>query len=84
MRLTCVRRSPGPATAFFCNAFRLTVDNRKYGDPRVGLTKWKEYLTAFDLGHKTGVDLPSEDGGNVPDTAAYDKEYRVPGIPVPW
>lgn len=62
--------------SFFCNAFRLTVDNRKYGDPRVGLTKWKEYLTAFDLGHKTGVDLPSEDGGNVPDTAAYDKEYR--------
>jgi len=40
------------------------------------LQKWKNYLTAFDLGKRTGIDLPSEDGGNVPDTAAYDKEYN--------
>lgn len=62
--------------SFFSNTFRLTVDNRAYGNPRKGLTKWKEYLTAFDLGRRTGVDLPSENGGNVPDTAAYDREYR--------
>src|SRR6185436_18785967 len=47
-----------------------------YRNPRTGLTKWKEYLTAFDMGRRTGIDLPSENGGNVPDTAAYDKEYR--------
>jgi penicillin-binding protein 2 len=62
--------------SFFSNTFRLTVDNPQYRNPRMGLTKWKEYLSAFDLGHRTGIDLPSEDGGNVPDTAAYDKEYR--------
>jgi penicillin-binding protein 2 len=62
--------------SFFSNTFRLTVDNPQYRNPRKGLTKWKEYLTAFDLGHRTGIDLPSEDGGNVPDTAAYDKEYK--------
>jgi len=62
--------------SFFSNTFRLTVDNRAYNNPRKGLTKWKEYLTAFDLGRRTGVDLPSENGGNVPDTAAYDREYR--------
>jgi penicillin-binding protein 2 len=62
--------------AFFSNTFRLTIDNPRYKNPRKGLTRWKEYLSAFDLGHRTGIDLPSEDGGNVPDTAAYDKEYN--------
>ena len=62
--------------SFFSNTFRLTLDNPKYHNPRTGLTKWKEYLSAFDLGHRTGVDLPSEDGGNVPDTTAYDREYN--------
>jgi penicillin-binding protein 2 len=62
--------------SFFSNTFRLTVDNPKYRNPRTGLTKWKEYLTAFDMGRRTGIDLPSEDGGNVPDTAAYDNDYN--------
>ncbi len=62
--------------SFFSNTFRLTVDNPKYGDSRLGLQKWKEYLSAFGLGHRIGVDLPSEVGGNIPDTAAYNKEYR--------
>lgn len=62
--------------SFFSNAFRLTVDNPRNRNQREGLTRWHDYLSRFDLGHRTGVDLPSEDGGNVPDTAAYDKEYR--------
>jgi len=62
--------------SFFSNTFRLTVDNPQYRNPRTGLTKWKEYLTAFDMGRRTGIDLPSENGGNVPDTTQYDKEYR--------
>jgi len=62
--------------SFFSNAFRLTIDNPAYKNTREGLQKWKSYLTAFDLGKRTGIDLPSEDGGNVPDTAAYDKEYN--------
>ena len=62
--------------SFFSNTFRLTVDNPAYNDSRIGLQKWKEYLSAFGLGHRLGVDLPSEDGGNIPDTVAYNKEYR--------
>jgi penicillin-binding protein 2 len=62
--------------SFFSNTFRLTVDNPQYHDPRKGLTKWTEYMYAFGYGHKLGVDLPSEDGGNIPDTTQYDKEYR--------
>jgi penicillin-binding protein 2 len=62
--------------AFFCNAFRLTVDNPKIHNIRSGLETWKQYMNRFGLGHRIGIDLPSEDGGNIPDTLAYDKEYH--------
>lgn len=62
--------------SFFYNCFRLTVDNPQIHNVRKGLTEWKRYLTAFGYGHRLGVDIPSEDGGNIPDTTAYDKEYR--------
>jgi penicillin-binding protein 2 len=62
--------------SFFSNTFRLTVDNPQFHNPRIGLMKWKEYVNAFGLGHRTGIDLASEDGGNVPDTSSYDKEYH--------
>jgi penicillin-binding protein 2 len=62
--------------SFFCNVFRLAVDNPQYHSQRIGLMKWKEYINAFGLGHRIGIDLPSEDGGNVPDTTSYDREYR--------
>jgi penicillin-binding protein 2 len=62
--------------SFFSNTLKLTIDNPQYHNPRIGLMKWKEYVNAFGLGHRIGVDLPSEDGGNIPDTSAYDKDYR--------
>src|SRR6202012_5887866 len=62
--------------SFFCNTFRLEVDNPAFRSHRLGLMKWKEYVNAFGLGHRLGVDLPSEDGGNIPDTASYDKDYK--------
>jgi len=62
--------------SFFCNTFRLTVDNPKIRSVRNGLELWKNYTYKFGLGHRIGIDLPSEDGGNIPDTIAYDKEYH--------
>lgn len=69
------------AIAWSCNSYfseilKRTIDNPAYRSPRKGLTKWKEYCNAFGYGHRLGVDLVSEDGGNIPDTSAYDKEYR--------
>lgn len=83
----CTEKFPGHAAnlemaiawscnSFFSDVFRKTVDNPAYHNPRIGLSKWKEYCTAFGLGHRIGVDLPSEDGGNIPDTSQYDREYR--------
>jgi penicillin-binding protein 2 len=62
--------------SFFSDVFRKTVDNPSLHSSRAGLVKWTEYMRAFGLGHRIGVDLPSEDGANVPDTTQYDKEYR--------
>ena len=62
--------------SFFSNTFRLTLDNPKIHSVRDGLETWKGYMTKFGLGHRIGIDLPSEDGGNIPDTLAYDKEYH--------
>lgn len=85
--LKCTEKWPGhakdlrTAIAWSCNSFfsdilKRTIDNPAYNSPRKGITKWKEYCTAFGYGHRLGVDLVSEDGGNIPDTSAYDKEYR--------
>jgi len=62
--------------SFFSDVIKKTIDNPAYNNPRKGLTAWKAYMTAFGMGHRTGIDLPSEDGGNVPDTSQYDKAYR--------
>jgi penicillin-binding protein 2 len=62
--------------AFFSNTYRLIVDNRKYGNVKVGYNHWKEYMNAFGYGLRLGVDLPSEDKGNIPDTSVYNKVYR--------
>ncbi len=61
--------------SYFVNAYRLAVDNPKYANPRIGYMKWKEYMNAFGMGHRLGVDLPSEDPGKVPDTSGYNRDY---------
>ncbi len=62
--------------SFFSNTYRLIVDNRKYANVKEGYAKWQNYMNAFGYGLRLGVDLPSEDKGNIPDTAEYDKVYR--------
>ncbi|MFM7840233.1 MAG: penicillin-binding transpeptidase domain-containing protein, partial [Chitinophagaceae bacterium] len=62
--------------SFFSDVFRKTIDNRSIRNSRLGLSRWKEYMSAFGWGHRIGVDLTSEDGGNIPDTLQYDREYK--------
>ncbi len=62
--------------SFFSNAYRLIVDNPSYGNVKVGYEKWKDYMNGFGYGGRLGVDLPSEDKGNIPDTSVYNKVYK--------
>jgi penicillin-binding protein 2 len=83
----CTHSNPGHAAnlsvaianscnSYFTHIYRMAADNPKYKNVRDGYMKWKEYLNAFGLGTKLGVDLPSEDRGFIPDTSVYNKEYR--------
>jgi penicillin-binding protein 2 len=83
----CTHSNPGHAdnltvaianscNSYFAHIYRMAVDNPKLGNVKDGYEKWKDYMNEFGLGVRLGVDLPSEDRGNIPDTAAYNKEYR--------
>ena len=62
--------------SFFSNTYRLIVDKREWGGVKKGYAKWQGYMNAFGYGTRLGVDLPSEDKGNIPDTTKYNEVYR--------
>ena len=83
----CEHKNPGHAAnlslaianscnSYFAHVYRMTVDNSQYRNVKDGYEKWKDYMNAFGLGKRLGVDLPSEDRGNIPDSSDYNKEYR--------
>ena len=61
--------------SYFLQVFRMAIDNPKYRDAKKGYLKWKQYMNSFGLGRKLGIDLPSENRANIPDTAQYNKDF---------
>lgn len=61
--------------SYFNQMFKLAVENPKYKSDKLGYQRWKDYMNAFSLGVRTGVDLPGEYRGNIPDTSVYNKDY---------
>lgn len=62
--------------SYFCHIFRLTVDFDKFKNIREGLQVWHDYYSSFAYGRQTGVDIPFEGKGLVPDTTLYNKMYN--------
>jgi len=62
--------------SFFSNTYRLAVDNPKYRNVKDGYAVWRHYMNSFGLGVRLGIDLPSEDRGNIADTSFYNKLYK--------
>lgn len=62
--------------AYFVHIFRLIEDARKWGNTKNGLQAWAQYMYNFGFGHPTGVDIPFEGKGLVPDTVLYNKMYN--------
>jgi penicillin-binding protein 2 len=61
--------------SYFLQVFRMAIDNPKYRNAKLGYLKWIEYVNSFGLGRKLGIDLPSENRANIPDTAQYNKDF---------
>ncbi len=83
----CTHKNPGHAAnlrlaianscnSYFVQVYRMAVDNPRFGNVKNGYEKWMEYMNAFGLGDRTGVDLTSEVTGLIPDTARYNRVYR--------
>ena len=52
-----------------------TINNPVYPDIDSSLNHWAQYMYAFGMGHKLGVDLPGEKRGLVPTANTYNKIY---------
>lgn len=62
--------------SYFMHVYRLSVDAGKWGGVMKGQAKWTEYLEAMGFGHRLGIDIPSELGGIIPDTARMNRRYN--------
>lgn len=62
--------------SYFVHIFRLTADLKKYGDVKKGVQKWHSYCDSFSFGRPTGIDIPFERPGKLPDTNTYNRMYN--------
>jgi penicillin-binding protein 2 len=60
---------------YFATVMQRVINNPKYPNTDSALAMWDRYMYAFGLGHKLGVDVPSEKKGNIPTPAYFNKVY---------
>lgn len=60
---------------YFATVMQRVITNPKYPSQDSSLAVWDRYMYAFGLGHRLGIDVPSERPGNVPTPADFDKIY---------
>ncbi|SIT24797.1 penicillin-binding protein 2 [Filimonas lacunae] len=66
------------ALAISCNSYFADVYRKVIGLlPQSGLTAWAESVKLFGFGRLTGIDLPAEKAGVVPDTSLINKRYKA-------
>lgn len=62
--------------SYFCQLFRMTVDYDGFDNVKQGLQAWHDYYASFAYGRQTGIDIPFEGKGLVPDSNLYNRMYR--------
>ncbi len=62
--------------SYFVHLLRLSVDNKKFGNVKKGVERWSQYMHSFGFGEQTGVDIPFEGKGTIPDTNTYNRMYN--------
>ncbi|MBK7433363.1 MAG: penicillin-binding protein 2 [Chitinophagaceae bacterium] len=60
---------------YFATVMQRVINNPRYPSVDSALSAWDNYMYAFGLGHKLGVDVPTEKRGNIPTPAYFNKIY---------
>ena len=60
---------------YFATVMQRVINNPIFPNVDSSLASWDRYMYAFGLGHKLGVDVPSEKRGNIPTPKDYDKVF---------
>ena len=60
---------------YFANVMQRVINNPKYPSIDSSLRAWNNYMSAFGLGHKLGVDIPTEQKGMIPTPEFFNKQY---------
>lgn len=60
---------------YFATVMQRVMNNPKYPSQDSALAVWAHYMNAFGLGHRLGVDIPTERKGHIPNPAYFDKIY---------
>ena len=60
---------------YFSTVYKRILDQSKYGGADSALRIFNRYASSFGLGHRLGIDLPSEKNGILPSSEFYEKLY---------
>lgn len=60
---------------YFATVMQKVINNPKYPNIDSSLAVWNNYMYAFGLGKKLGVDVPSEKTGMIPTPKYYNKSF---------
>jgi penicillin-binding protein 2 len=60
---------------YFANVMERVINNPKFPSMDSSLGHWANYMYSFGLGHKLGIDVPSEKSGKIPTPDLYNKVY---------
>lgn len=61
--------------AYFATVYKKILDQNRFDNTDSALETFNKYAYSFGLGKKLGVDLPSENSGNIPTSSYYRKMH---------
>ena len=61
---------------YFSTVYKRILDQSRYGGADSALTVFNSYASTFGLGRKLGIDLPTEQKGNLPSSSFYRKKNK--------
>lgn len=61
--------------AYFCNLFKLTIEDKDFVSVEAAYSNWREHLLKFGFAQPMGIDLPYEKGGFIPKSSYFDRYY---------